>query len=82
MLTVGSIAVVALPRLQRPPLVREQTDLPSTEEFEVEDIMEMRGNKYFIKWKGYPASKNTWEPREHLTNCALLLRRFHRRRRR
>jgi chromobox protein 1 len=49
-------------------------------EFEVEAILNRRkrNNKleYFVKWKGYPTSDNTWEPIEHLTNCADLVTTF------
>jgi Chromo (CHRromatin Organisation MOdifier) domain len=75
MLTLGRGAVVALPKVERPPVVREQADLPSADEFEVEGIVEVQ---YLIKWKGYSAAENTWEPPGHLTHCARLLRRFHR----
>lgn len=33
--------------------------------------------EYLIKWRGYPSSENTWEPRQHL-NCARLLAAFDR----
>ena len=46
------------------------------DEFEVEEILEQRGQRYLVKWKGYPHSDNTWEPRQNLKNCATLLRRF------
>ena len=29
------------------------------QEYEVEQILQQRGQQYFIKWKGYPTSKNT-----------------------
>jgi hypothetical protein len=49
-------------------------------EFEVEAILNRRrrNNKleYFVKWKGYPTSDNTWEPIEHLANCADLVTTF------
>ena len=48
------------------------------DEYEPEKILEKRGQKYFVKWKGYPDSDNTWEPKAHLTNCSKLLRQFHR----
>ena len=48
------------------------------DEFEVEEILEQKGQNYLVKWKGYPDSENTWEPENNLTNCQQLLRRFHR----
>jgi hypothetical protein len=37
------------------------------EEYEVEAILDHRGGKrrqqYLVKWKGYPSSDATWEPR-------------------
>ena len=51
--------------------------------FEVEDVLEMKIVKsgrskhkhYLIKWKGYPASENSWEPEENLNDEAK--RAFH-----
>ena len=45
--------------------------------FEVEKILEQDGQRYLIKWKGYPDSENTWEPKTNLTNCQELLRQFY-----
>jgi hypothetical protein len=40
------------------------------EEYEVEAILDHRGGKcrrqYLVKWKGYPSSDATWEPRQAL----------------
>ncbi|XP_069483936.1 histone-lysine N-methyltransferase SUV39H2 isoform X2 [Ambystoma mexicanum] len=48
--------------------------------YEVEylcDQMVIEGlDYYFVKWKGWPKSTNTWEPRSNL-KCPLMLKRFH-----
>jgi transposase InsO family protein len=46
------------------------------DEFEVERILEQRGQRYLVKWKGYPHSENTWEPKNNLRNCRKLLQQF------
>lgn len=44
--------------------------------YEVERIVDKKivyGNvRYYIKWKGFPKSSNTWEPAENL-NCSKLV---------
>lgn len=49
------------------------------EEYEVEKILKRRTVKgkveYYIKWKNYPDSDNTWEPEENL-DCQELLDTF------
>jgi hypothetical protein len=48
-----------------------------TEEWEVEDITGMKeteGERWFqVKWAGWPAEYNTWEPEKHLENARKLL---------
>ena len=49
-------------------------------EYEVEVILNVKkvrcGVKYLVKWLGYPAEENTWEPCRNLTNMTLLLQDF------
>lgn len=44
--------------------------------YDVERIVERRRNavslwEYFVKWKGYPSSQNTWEPSANLSKATL-----------
>jgi hypothetical protein len=64
------------PNFSRPP----PDMIEGQEEYEVESIVAHRqfgrGKKlhYLIKWKGYPASDNTWEPEENVHAPDLILR--------
>ena len=47
--------------------------------FEIEEVMDHKlgrgGLQFYIKWKGFPTSANTWEPIENL-NCPSILLRY------
>ncbi|XP_020653379.3 histone-lysine N-methyltransferase SUV39H1 isoform X1 [Pogona vitticeps] len=49
-------------------------------DFEVEylcDYRRIRDEEYYlVKWRGYPESENTWEPRKNL-RCISILKQFH-----
>lgn len=62
------------------PKKKQRRSEPDEEEsFEVERIVDVkteRGKKiYLVKWKGWPAASNTWEPLASLS-CAALLKQF------
>jgi hypothetical protein len=60
------------------------------DEYEVESIVDSRivsqnskiVKQYFVKWKGFPHSQNTWEPIGNLTGCRALVERFEKERKR
>jgi hypothetical protein len=61
-----------------PETLLQTTSCFQTEEedgLEVERRLE-RGQQYVVKWKGYPHSENTWEPKQNLRNCQRLLQQF------
>ncbi|KAL9853606.1 histone-lysine N-methyltransferase SUV39H2 [Geothlypis trichas] len=51
----------------------------SLKSYEVEYLCDYKVEEgkayYLVKWKGWPESSNTWEPRKHL-NCPLLIQNF------
>ena len=53
------------------------------EEWEVEDIIDSRlyGRskqlQYYVKWKGYPESDNSWEPAGNLQKSKSKINQFH-----
>ncbi|ODN04495.1 Histone-lysine N-methyltransferase SUV39H2 [Orchesella cincta] len=65
---------------------RARSESPETpeDEYELEEIVDfMRddfGDYYFLKWKGWEAKYNTWEPACHLLNCDAELLRFYKKR--
>jgi hypothetical protein len=50
-------------------------------EYEVEQILDSRRyrnqHQYLVKWRGYDAGHNSWEPAIHLTHCPDLINTFH-----
>lgn len=45
----------------------------SSNEYDVEAILDRKGKKFLIKWQGYPASEATWEPAQACVGCIDLL---------
>ena len=55
---------------------------PSEKEWVIEAILKHRfvettKIEYFIKWKDWPSSTNTWEPLEHMVNCQKMIDDYH-----
>lgn len=50
-------------------------------EYIVEKILDKRMNdkgfvEYFVKWEGFPASSNTWEPLSNLVECEKAMQKY------
>lgn len=74
----------SMKRPSRPINVDDTDDIEYQEEFEVENILDIRKNRgireYLIKWQGYSHNENTWEPVENLKHCTDKLIEFHEKR--
>jgi len=57
------------------------TEISQNLEYEVESILDSKISKgklfYFVHWKGYDNSENSWEPAQNLLNSPTLIRDFH-----
>ena len=43
----------------------------------VEDNQKSKKNREFlVRWKGYSAEHDTWEPEDNLTNCPSILEKY------
>jgi hypothetical protein len=64
---------------QQPP---RAVEVEGEEEYEVEEIADSRVSRgkfqYLVKWKGYTAEHNTWEPESNLKNAQTHIKNFHR----
>jgi hypothetical protein len=63
--------------------LQQTMDVEDPEDYEVEAILDHRGagtkTEYFVKWKGYDNTENTWEPRKHLNHCDEVLAEYQKR---
>lgn len=64
--------------------VGELTEEGEPLEYEIEEILNHHGRgrnrKFLIRWKGYAAHEDSWEPEKMLTNCAEVIKEYFRKR--
>lgn len=50
------------------------------DEYEVETIRDHKKKGkvtfFYVKWKGYPETENTWEPESNLTHCTVMIKAY------
>ena len=56
-----------------------QYEPQETQDYEVEKILDNKGQRYLVKWRGYGEGHNTWEPLKNLEGTRKLLQEYHRR---
>ena len=49
--------------------------------YTVKEILERKNQQYFVKWKEYSHSNNTWKSFRNLTSCQRLLQQFRQKKR-
>ena len=49
----------------------------SEDEYIVKEILDKKGQQYFVKWKNYSHIDNIWKSFKNLTNYEKLLQKFH-----
>ena len=60
----------------------QQAAQPHSAEYEVEDIIDDTGSRksgtksYRVRWKGYEAKDDTWQPLADLVHCSQLIERY------
>ncbi len=69
----------SIPGRVKPP--QPPVEVDGEEEWEVEEVLDSqvknRKLEYFVKWKGWPISEQSWQPVENLENAPEEVARFH-----
>ena len=73
---VFHISILKFAHSNTPIQITFQYKSQEDQKYEVERILRQKGQQYFVKWKKYFTSKNTWKSKENLTNCSKELKRF------